>query len=885
MTPETAPLPLADLRYGFPASPLFLGQRSAPREDSRFVRQLFLDLPRTEPRVFQPPQQNPPDLSDPETLRDKEATVDREADPPGLFFLRPYPATEGELTAVPDCEAFLDHGSLSLSAGLELCFDGPACVRVRGRGNGLRIFAPLLDHEAAVDRQDGTFQVCFEASCEVLFVPLRGRASMDNPWSLWHGGTQRLLLTLLPDADGVLELAVHVAPTGTERFATYRPFDQCLREVREKFDSFLAEHGLKEGPEAYCLWAPTPPENSLEARMAAARAAWNQELDRLYRFPLCAKTPGPHLLGSTEAFDLRSVPFSRRGSFLCILEDDTDRSLYLSVTRSPEMWSQRLSLIRLTPCLDGQPLPFEYEADAACLTVRTAAGALRFAFDAAGRLHVRGSGPSLRLSFRLLRGENALPRERSAWQVSFHVLGGLLCAPLEGRLFCDAAWNDALESPGPFSMVCAPAGGAFHLLLENSLLRPSPDTLPQNDLPEIPLLSDYPTFDECVMDAERDFVAFSRRFPALPDRYAPLRSLAAWVIWIHSLGPSGDLLRPVQYMTRTQWTRAFGWQQSFHAMAARSDPAAAWQLLLTIFDYLSPAGQLPDSVGDIGRTYRVTKPALQGLALLYLLDRCDFSAVPLDQVRELYNGMSRFASWWFTCRDRCGSGLPQYFHADESPGEFCSLFAEGVPLYSADLAAFVALLAEGCARLAGRLNLPEEETRWSAASRSVIDRMISHLWDGERFQARLVSTDEIVPSHCVLATLPVMLGDRLPPAILSSLISRLSDEQEYLAPHGISLEPLSERKGDGLPQGTVAFISALFAVALAYIGRKDLAREIARRSADQLLESGFGFLTVPGPKDTPVTDPTLPRRKSAAPVSKWSSWTCACYIILADLAR
>ena len=851
-----------DLFFRYPDSPLFLGRRTAPDEEGRPVSQIFMDLPRTEPRVFQPQEQDPPDLSDPDTLRDKEATADKAQDPPGLFFIRPYQPGE----ALPE----------EAPSPVSLCFDTPSCIRLRSRGTGIRVYAPLLDHEAAVDRQDGTFQVCFEASCEVLFVPLRGTAETDNPWSLWNGGTRRLLLTILPDESGISELAIHVTPTGTERFSTYRPFEQCLEAVRQEYAAFLQEHGLGNTPEAYRRWVRPPVKTDPEQRIDAGRLAWQRQEERLLHTRLFPKEPGPHLLSSTETFDLRAVPFSRRNCFLCVLEDDRDRSLYLSVTRSPEMWSQRLNLVRLTPCLDGQPLPMEYDVSAACLTMRTCAGTIRFAFDGDGRLHIQGSGASLKLSFRLLRGENCLPADpdRGAWDVSFLVLGHLLCVPAEGQLFCDAQWQEDLGSPGAFSMYCLPSGpdGTFHFVVENGYEAISPKP-------------SYPSFDACVLDAEQDFVAFCRRFPDLPEKYAPLAPLAAWVIWTHSLGPSGDLLHAVQYMTRTQWTRAFGWQQSFHAMAARSDPAAAWQLLLTIFDYLSPAGQLPDSVGDIGRTYRVTKPALQGLALLYLMDRCDFSSIPREQVEDLYRKMSAFADWWITCRDRCGSGLPQYFHADESPGEFCSVFRMGVPLYAADVASFVALLAEACGRLAGRLNLPGEESRWMDVSRGIISCMLDRLWDGERFQARLVKTNEIVPSHCVLAMLPVMLGDRLPPQILSSMLSRLSSEQEYLAPHGITLEPICERRGDGLPQGTVAFIGTLFSVALFYIGQTDLSREIASRCADQLLENGFGFLTVGTSQNSHATDPDLPRIKTPAPVSKWSSWTCACYIILADLIR
>ena len=48
----------------------------------------------------------------------------------------------------------------------------------------------------------------------------------------------------------------------------------------------------------------------------------------------------PVILGSRERYDLRCVPFSAR-AYMCILEDQEDRNLYLSISRSPAFMMER----------------------------------------------------------------------------------------------------------------------------------------------------------------------------------------------------------------------------------------------------------------------------------------------------------------------------------------------------------------------------------------------------------------------------------------------------------------------------------------------------------------------------------------------------------------
>lgn len=860
---------LTEVHFGCNGSPFFMGERIAKNESGKSEKQIYLDLPRTEPRRIEDAENSePPDFKDPDAIRDGAVAADEDRKLNGIVFMRPF--LEGAslpFTITAESSAL----KLCPKAGcLECRFEDPETLRIRGSGTGLRFYAPLPDHEAAVDRQDGTYQLCIEASCEFLFIPMKGTAVMDNPWELMHGGTRKLLLTFLPDKDGILELAVRMASSSCEQKNGYLPFEECsaglFRDASadpERIVIFLPQSSL----------SPAMPEYEAEEATAIPDENAGPSVKELWTRPILPRSGnGKLLLSSTGKYDLRSVQFSRRGSFICIPENDEDRCLYLSVTRSPEMWAQRLHLIRTAPVLGNTELPYEYDVTPGMLTVRTCAGFIDYCFDGDGRLHIRGDRIVLRLEADLLPGESCVPGENGVWKASFDTVGNLFFIPVRGVLRYRTCTADGRSLKNGFILECVPDG--------NSVF----ETVIENGTGSIPPAARYMSFEDCVKDAEKDFESFAGRFPQLPEAFRDQAGLAAWVIWIHTLGPSGLLRNPVVYMTRSQWVRAFSWQQSFHAMAACRDIREAWKLLLTVFDYADRCGQLPDSISDIGGTWRVTKPALQGLAILCLTEKHSLSGLPVEAVSDLYTRLSRTARWWLSFRDRNNSGLPQYFHADESPGEFCSVFRKGVPLYAADIAAFVALTAEACGKLAGHLGKTDDEQDWFNVSHEIIRKMISMLWDGERFQARLVSTGEIVESRCILQFLPVMLGTRLPREILEKMLSRLTDEREYLTPSGLVVENLCDDTGDGIPMGTTVYLNTLFAVALKFAGEEAIARDIAGRALKLLTDRGFCFLDLrEEASGDPGTYENMPRVKAPAPVSKWTSWLCACFFILADI--
>ncbi|HAA25585.1 MAG TPA: hypothetical protein DCE11_05630, partial [Ruminiclostridium sp.] len=103
----------------------------------------------------------------------------------------------------------------------------------------------------------------------------------------------------------------------------------------------------------------------------------------------------PVILGSRERYDLRCVPFSARGAYMCILEDQEDRNLYLSISRSPAFMMERKNLIRIVPVVDNKEISFEYSVEPGKMTIKTYRGTAEICFADKKQIRIRGEGISL----------------------------------------------------------------------------------------------------------------------------------------------------------------------------------------------------------------------------------------------------------------------------------------------------------------------------------------------------------------------------------------------------------------------------------------------------------------------------------------------------------
>lgn len=514
----------------------------------------------------------------------------------------------------------------------------------------------------------------------------------------------------------------------------------------------------------------------------------------------------PVILGSRERYDLRCVPFSTRGSFMCILEDQEDRNLYLSISRSPAFAMERKNLIRIVPVVDNKEISFEYSAEPGKMTIKTYRGAAEICFFDKKQIRIRGEGISLRFCFKMQMFENCSPKENGDFEIAYEILGKLLFVPIKGAVWCNAKWNCETVQAEDFIIDLIPPVETMRF--ETAVHEYYSNRTRDNE---------YAPFDDCVRMAEGEFKKFCKRFGEIPEKYSDMALLAAFTIWTHQFGPEGRLKNSVVYMSRTGSVRAFAYQQCYHAVALGGNIRKAWKILLSMFDYQNEAGQIPYYVSDISMSWLAACSPLHGAAL-----DCIFSVSNTDELKKedyavLYGKMSGYAGWLLDKRDRNRSGIPQYYHADECVWVDAKAFKNGRPVQSADLLALTILLTEYCGRLAIMAGNEPEAGKWMNESKRLLAVLENEFWDRGKFISKDAQTGEILEAGTIASLLPVILGKRLRDDIINTIVNRLESEDEC--------------------QRDISPIWCLLPPGLCNAGKKELASKIAGRYCDMICEA------------------------------------------------
>jgi hypothetical protein len=596
---------------------------------------------------------------------------------------------------------------------------------------------------------------------------------------------------------------------------------------------------------------------------------------------------------SANDLDLTQAPFSLRGSRIMVLEGpsvegsaDAQKALFIAYTLDTTNGKgYRSNLIRIDPTLDGAPLLYTYTADPGRLTLTAREGTVELVFDGAETVRVRTTGGvGVRFYMTYQYHEQFIDRLDGSVIAGFHFVGEFLFECTRGRQTHNGRWNARRMIPEPNFVLWEPDGAGT---LEGYLTRAdySPDKK-----------SFTTPFEACAQANQADFDAFCKKYAELSGRYSALGRFAVYLVWICCLQPKGVTSVPMVYMMRNGvLMRAMAWHQGYHAMAAWRDLDLAVDWLYSMFHLRDDYGQLPDGATEGLKVMLATKPPFQGFALSYILDRVGVDALTREHCEKLYKPMTDWMGWW---RDRhdLGDGFVSYIHGDESGWDDSTMFRKGLPVASADIMAFLILLAEICGKLAGRLGMTKEQEYWSAESQKMLDAMIKAFWNGERFVARLTKTGETIEYDSIAAYQPIILGKRLPRKIIDKIAETVGDPKKFFTSRCFvseSLEsPFYDVNGPFMMGMIIAPVQLMMIVGLYNAGKKELALEAARRWADMCLQLGPTTVTrdvdnekskvvpkVLAEGETPVFPQGLPVPGGM------SSWGAAVFLVLAELAE
>ncbi|MBT9456446.1 MAG: hypothetical protein IV097_07475 [Burkholderiaceae bacterium] len=514
-------------------------------------------------------------------------------------------------------------------------------------------------------------------------------------------------------------------------------------------------------------------------------------------------------------FNPRSVPLSRRGSWLCVSWIAKDSAFWLRHLRGGDEHTDLGRLFKLLP-LDGEGRAVHgtWSLRPDSLSFHAEGGELHLAFADGDTLALQGRGLGLRLTLQSKRYDYAQRLSEQAVHVSCASQDLSARVALgEGALQLDAPWQGQRAERIALDLRPDAAGAvaaSVHLYRV------------------MPARSDVASFETARADAAADFEAWLDQTLAVDEGLQPLRRLAAYITWSCIVPAEGRLHYPAMYMSKNWMTNIWSWDHCFNALAlAAQQPELAWQQLAVLFELQHESGRLPDFANDLQAYWRFTKPPVHGWTVAQLRRQ---SAWTLERSTQMHDWLAAQARSWLATAPE--GGLPAYDHGNDAGWDNATVFLQGTPLQSPDLSSFLILQLEELAALAEGLSRPEQARDWGKQADALFERLMSQLWTGERFVARLADGTVVEDGDSLIAYTPLLLGSRLPAAIREQLLAEVFEPGRFLSTHGLATE--SQRsphyRADGYWRGPIwAPTTMLFVDAMDRCGRPDLGDELARR--------------------------------------------------------
>jgi len=559
---------------------------------------------------------------------------------------------------------------------------------------------------------------------------------------------------------------------------------------------------------------------------------------------------------STEAdFDVREIPFSRRGSWLDLspvvaLHTRTD-TIHLVSHRNGFH-----GVLALRPERDGRPAETTWSADPAVLTWAREDGRVEAAFAGTDAVRLRGSGLALRL------GDAAAgltpftgtylftdPSDGAVVFTSYETGHRYRVTMLRGEHSVEG--SEALGE-ATRAILLGSDGGDWEAEVREAT---SQQTVP----------AEAATFEEVVADSAEDFASYLDDLAPWRDERTPAAALAAYVLWSATVAPSGLLGRESVLMSKHWMDKLWSWDHCFNAMAlAPGRPDAALDQFLAPFDHQDDRGALPDSVTHTEVLYNYVKPPIHGWAL-GRLRATSARAFDTDELERIHDGLVRWSRFWIDSRRRPGHYLPYYQHGNDSGWDNSTTFDLDRVIESPDLAAFLAVQLDILADLADELGRPS--AGWRKVGDELVRALVDQLWTGAEFVAVGALSGRRSTGTSLLNLLPLVLGDRLPSDIRTTMADRLG---EHLTDYGPATEPVSSPhyQDDGYWRGPIwAPSTALIEDGLRRSGFTAVADVVSERFRALCEKSGFAE--------------NFDARTGAGLRDRAYTWTAAVYLLFA----
>jgi len=528
--------------------------------------------------------------------------------------------------------------------------------------------------------------------------------------------------------------------------------------------------------------------------------------------------------------DIAQVPFSDRGSRLIIQQTPGQSKLMVKLAErlialnpDPEAYLARPPFIEDLQFVDGSGGALEFEASASPDVIRfqTWLGEFKLVFQDEQTIAI-GLPPQITIGIRFnLNSRHFQTRDA------------------QGKLNPIRHLNYAINGKAQKEAVTSQDSGSRIEII----MRSAEDTTILLQISETDShITNVAPFSQIHKQATARWQAWFERVPPVDEKYAAKYAYAWWVMANNLLSPRGPIAYETMAPSKASYIGLWLWDSALHAIAYRHvDPELARNQIRGFLTTQRPDGMLPDAIHDEGAVFEidhpihaeVTKPPVLAWAALKL----HATAPDLNFLREIYEPLQRFNDWWFEHNDDDRDGLAQYTHPYSSGLDDSPLWDHGLPVESPDLNTHLYIQMQALSVMADALELHDEAVTWRQKAETLLQRMLTDLWDEETGFFRALHDEKPIPVETPLNLLPLWTG-QLPEGVTQRLLVNLTDPKKFW---GGCMLPTVARDDPSYDPRTMwrgpvwANINYFFIEALQRSDRPDLARELRDATLDMIM--------------------------------------------------
>ncbi len=309
----------------------------------------------------------------------------------------------------------------------------------------------------------------------------------------------------------------------------------------------------------------------------------------------------------------------------------------------------------------------------------------------------------------------------------------------------------------------------------------------------------------------------------------------AYILWSNIISGEGNYDRDAIVMSKSGMCKLWSWDNTFNALdLADKDFELSYNQFIYPYRFMDNHGRTPDTVTTVNMERAFVKPPIQGWIYKQLVKR-NPRYEDIEIIDELYYYMKKNTDWWLNYR----GNIPCYYHGNDSGNDNATCFDKTEIVQSPDLIAYLTIQCEVLSQMAEKLNLCTDARIYKMLSDELLEKCISHFFDGELF-VRNGITEEIHRTKSLMPLRMIVLENKLPADIREYILTSLKND--FLCPYGLASEsknsPFYTQNGywRGPAWGPDQII---FGLALRNMGETELSEQVAANYKSAIEKSGF----------------------------------------------